>query len=432
MTLWLVRPPRNLPSQSYLRDKSIVILDFRFSEDLAKLTDAEFRVSLTNYITREHNLNPPTGSSMAGQIRQFVHEIEIGDLILVPDDDPSTATLGIVSGDYQFQADANERSQHARPVQWSSGLIDTGPFADRIEYELQGYTLVVAIRSDQFLGHLLKQLEPPSQSTGESVAVRQVDTNIKEKLTALICHLQSWKETKQRYVSDELHHFVGSQNRYDPDLTYATLKAVLSAGHLTPKPGMQDYHPVQIETNMDGNLREETYIKPSCVCFCDIPADDITVHAQKYGRFGISFRKSHIAQCGARPVYYLPHNPGDWGWARGSGSNLLTKLEVGHKALGKHLDELRDTLPEDRSRRMMDPVENLYHLIGLEIIAYVKPFELMLPDDHERQYYLEREWRLLGSFKFELDEVTRVFLPEAYADAFRADFPNYKNQMIFT
>lgn len=41
------------------------------------------------------------------------------------------------------------------------------------------------------------------------------------------------------------------------------------------------------------------------ICFCDIPADDLHLHMQKYGHFGIAFLKSLLVPKGANPVFYI-------------------------------------------------------------------------------------------------------------------------------
>jgi hypothetical protein len=45
---------------------------------------------------------------------------------------------------------------------------------------------------------------------------------------------------------------------------------------------------------------------------------------------------------------------------------------------------------------------------------------------------MEREWRALGDVNFALADVHRVFMPERYAERFRAHLPDYKGQLTFS
>jgi hypothetical protein len=47
----------------------------------------------------------------------------------------------------------------------------------------------------------------------------------------------------------------------------------------------------------------------------------------------------------------------------------------------------------------------------------LKFFDARLPPDDERNYYMEREWRIMGGVSFSLSDVTRVLLMEEYSPA---------------
>jgi hypothetical protein len=76
----------------------------------------------------------------------------------------------------------------------------------------------------------------------------------------------------------------------------------------------------------------------------------------------------------------------------------------------------------------MLPPTQLYFL-DLLVFAFIKYFDDAASDEDEANVYMEREWRVLGDVKFTLTDVHRVFMPERYAERFRADLPNYKGQL---
>ncbi|WP_327606853.1 abortive infection system antitoxin AbiGi family protein [Virgibacillus tibetensis] len=57
-----------------------------------------------------------------------------------------------------------------------------------------------------------------------------------------------------------------------------------------------------------------------------------------------------------------------------------------------------------------------------QIFVYLKPFDASKTDADEENYYLEREWRIVGDVQFSLQDITRILIPEKYG----------KNERIIT
>src|SRR3989442_15994361 len=109
----------------------------------------------------------------------------------------------------------------------------------------------------------------------------------------------------QRYVSDELTHFVGRGRSEEEQ--YAVLVKILSDGWLTHAPhipGISGY----ITVNARARLSENQMYVPGVVCFCDIPLADLRLHMAKYSPFGVAFLKSFLVPKGSSPVFYVPRN----------------------------------------------------------------------------------------------------------------------------
>ena len=66
------------------------------------------------------------------------------------------------------------------------------------------------------------------------------------------------------------------------------------------------------------------------------------------------------------------------------------------------------------------------------VLPFLKFFDGGLSDEDRKNYYLEREWRVLGSVSFEISDVCRVLIPEDYSSRFHRDFPAYSAQLSFT
>ena len=70
-------------------------------------------------------------------------------------------------------------------------------------------------------------------------------------------------------------------------------------------------------------------------------------------------------------------------------------------------------------------------MIRSHFLSFCVPFDSGKTDADLENYYMEREWRVLGAVRFDLDDVFRVILPKAYAKRFRADLPKYSGQVTF-
>lgn len=233
----------------------------------------------------------------------------------------------------------------------------------------------------------------------------------------------------QRYVSKELTHFVG-RALGDPEEQYALLVQILASGELTHPP----HNPA-----ISGNLQIESSPKfsegelysPQVVCFCDIPVDDLSIHTPKYSRFGLSFRKDFLIDKGANPVFYVSQNTmvfpqelhGHKTWA-----GLYEESVADYQSLMSELQQL--VRPPDNwalFKRLM----SLERFFDFFFLSYVKAFDARHTDDDLRNFYMEREWRMLGNLKFDLGDVYRVLLPEEFASRLRSDLPTYIAQLTY-
>jgi hypothetical protein len=177
-------------------------------------------------------------------------------------------------------------------------------------------------------------------------------------------------------------------------------------------------------TRLPGDDTEAAYSQR--VCFCDIPVTDLEIHMNKYSRFGLSFLKRFLIAKGANPVMYVAENS---------------------SALSFRLPESTSDEPWPRRRIFERNIELLAHyhrenpgkipqylayFQDILVLPFIKYFDDSASDEDEANVYMEREWRVIGDIEFALPDVHRVFMPEHYAERFRADLPDYKGQLTFS
>jgi hypothetical protein len=257
----------------------------------------------------------------------------------------------------------------------------------------------------------------------------------------------------QSYVSAELTHFVGraknlSDGKPDNAERYKLLLKILGdrCDARTPRQGWlqasyrEEFGPGFVMRS-DGQKQLSTNDAITCtmLCFCDIPLRQLQIHMQKYGSFGIALRKQFLIGKGATPVYYIPRNA----------SNRT--IGIGPRNVADRFDDLRAQIHRVRN----DLERYVTHLDGytpspstsppstpeghqlrarfsrLEadfeemVFGRMKFFEAGLPEEHEENFYMEREWRLYEGLAFGLGDVARIFLPRNWCQQFHEDIPDY-------
>jgi hypothetical protein len=251
----------------------------------------------------------------------------------------------------------------------------------------------------------------------------------------------------QRYVSRELTHFVGRGLRDAcqtsaecQEKQYCLLIKILRDGRLGHI--ARPHHGV-ITMSWKGAVPLSSNVKCEAqkVCFCDIPVEDLRLHMRKYSQFGLAFTKDYMVTIGATPVFYVSRKSlveNKW-----SPSSIPTAKRQ-RVALGDAFDSLgadcqrlltpgcrpAATFPE--ARVVYDDLLFLEQKLAWLFFAQCKFFDSTNDEVDEENFYMEREWRVLGTVPFTLENVSRVILPSSFGKRFRADVPEYWGQVTFS
>ncbi len=244
----------------------------------------------------------------------------------------------------------------------------------------------------------------------------------------------------QKYISDTLYHFVGRSAGTD-DEQYEILKTILTSGQLLFDAGCKCPDAVKtFDIKLFNSLGEISKIP--AICFCDIPIDSISIHIQKYSKFGIGFDKQTLCNKGVRPVWYIPKNsysaivtsekigtrfPNEL-------SNIFqaTSLIINELTKGTNIADPLNKLTENQD--LQDSFELLHrgHFFILADLAwFFKFYDSNLSDDHPDNYYFEREWRKVnGNLSFSFKDISCIVLPsKIYKDDLVRQFPAMKDKI---
>jgi len=140
------------------------------------------------------------------------------------------------------------------------------------------------------------------------------------------------------------------------------------------------------------------------VCFTDIPIELLASHGQRYGRYGVGFRRKTVIDWGGLPAWYLP-NYWDAKTLKLTGPTLVNGLHSAQDAV-YHLQALAiefrnkgiplsvkyahgGTVQVDQ---IISEAQATAHTLFL-VLSFIKEMSPQSAEDHS--YLLEREWRIV-------------------------------------
>lgn len=270
--------------------------------------------------------------------------------------------------------------------------------------------------------------------------------------------------SQQRYVSEELTHFVG-RGLSEKEQYSVLVDKILKTGWLLAFPSAFSVSEAEelfvagkpgVVYSPQPSVPSQDMMDHLVVCFCDIPTTDLEIHMSKYSRFGLSFLKPFLVEKGANPVLYIANNSKSLPVGPFDKEQLVGRRDL-YQANFQELTEVMKLLvrskdspllfaepstnelspeqwkeQEHRPSDLWRKVYNLNSFLNIYVFSHVKYFDDTTADEDPANVYMEREWRVLGNINFSLSAVRRVFLPEEFADRFRTDLPDYTGQLTFS
>jgi hypothetical protein len=141
------------------------------------------------------------------------------------------------------------------------------------------------------------------------------------------------------------------------------------------------------------------------VCFTDIPIELLHSHGQRYGKYGVGFRRETVIDWGGLPAWYLPNYWSDQS-LKVAGSVLVNGLHaamdtVNHfralaiefKTKGVPISVAYQHGPTMNADQIVGETEKTANLLSM-VLSYIKEMSPQAAEDHS--YLFEREWRIIS------------------------------------
>ena len=197
MTVWVVRAGRRGEYEETFFSEKLACIDFAVGQSAA---DFDSRESL-----REHM---PTRNS-ADQVWSFIHEIHIGDMIVLPRKSPRVINVGRVSGEYQHRNDLE--APHVRPVDWEAQDVPRSDFDQDLLNSMGGLATVFRVRASDAESRIAsvsaKHLDRSVAVDAEDAILLGGDTEFKADLEEQI-NDRIIERIRQRFPRTRLEYLV--------------------------------------------------------------------------------------------------------------------------------------------------------------------------------------------------------------------------------
>ena len=197
-------------------------------------------------------------------------------------------------------------------------------------------------------------------------------------------------------------------------------------------PHLRNSGETRLTINWGADFLKGELIVPTVTCFADIPLECLRMHTKKYGQFGLAIDRKILVQCEARPVTYLPYDPADF--TPRSNMGLIThfcKTVEGFENLVVANNKAKPIIVRGKVPDSPEYAINAVSSVLLkDFLAFLKPFDSTLGDEHHENYYTEREWRRFGNLELKRPEwVQKIVVAADYVDRLKADFPEYEDRV---
>lgn len=223
----------------------------------------------------------------------------------------------------------------------------------------------------------------------------------------------------QQFVGQRLYHLVGARQPDNDSGNLETLRAILRSMELRTCEVAGERGGIRTLRDPTRPVINGEPIQQSVVCLCDIPRRDLPFHARRYGRFGIGVSRSVVAQWGGRPVIYVP-------FSRRAHGNWGARFPAEVNSVLEGLDRFFPDTPSEQSRNAGSPARDAQEaadlassLITRDVQAFLKFWDVDLPEDHPENFYMEREWRKFGNLAL-ASCLQEIIAPQQHHDTFRA------------
>lgn len=207
-TIWGIHGGRHGVADGLFLQRNVIALGWGPMGDVSGL--APDRASFRTAVEKAFPGRSPAQISVSfGQIYRFVHELNVGDVVVYPSKIDRQIHIGEVTGKYQFRPDLDPVHPQTRTVKWLKHLPRTA-FSQGALYESGSAMTFFQIKTyvEEFLAALEGKVTPETlvkKDTTVAVVAENIEENTRD---FILKHLA--QELKGHPFSDFVAHLLGT------------------------------------------------------------------------------------------------------------------------------------------------------------------------------------------------------------------------------
>lgn len=205
VVMWGIHAGKTGDADNLFLKKNVIALGWREMGDLGKHKDREdFKKALAETYP---NAKPGAIANFTGQLYRFVHELKKGDLVIYPSKRDREVHIGVVEGEYKYDAKHEEGYPNLRDVKWIKSLPRTA-FTQGALYEIGSAMSFFQVKNyaDEFKSKVESKAVPDVVSKDEEVEM--VPEDMEEAARDFILKRLS-QELKGHPFADFVAHLLG-------------------------------------------------------------------------------------------------------------------------------------------------------------------------------------------------------------------------------
>jgi restriction system protein len=184
MALWLVRAGRKGEQEDAALKNSVIAIGWNDMPDLSPVKSKDELKAL--YEKVYPGTKKMAVANMTGQLWSFVHNVKVGDLVVVPLKLSPAMAIGRVRGSYQYRRDLGDIVHHTRPIEWITTDLPRTVFDQDLLYSFGAFMTVCQVQRNNAEQRVLEILKHPGappvpRSPGEAHPdVDHVEVDVEE------------------------------------------------------------------------------------------------------------------------------------------------------------------------------------------------------------------------------------------------------------
>ena len=175
--IWGIHPGKGGAAEDLFVLRKVIAIGWPNMGDLSQWSDREaYKAALAQAYPDE---KPGAIPMKAGMLYRFVHEMQIGDLVVCPLTLAREVSIGQVVGEYQHRPDTDDRYPNMREVKWQKSVRRT-TFSQGALYEMGAALTLFQIESyaDEVVA-ILKDEKPPDGDDVGGISAEAIEEQTK-------------------------------------------------------------------------------------------------------------------------------------------------------------------------------------------------------------------------------------------------------------